>query len=379
MVETPAALSVAPREGGRTPGPLVASREAGRPEGMTLQGAIQTGHLDEAVQLLAERHHAPLQRRIAGGKRWGAFVMSPAEVVDFAHQHRNSFDMYMEEVSSPHGRGLCVWLYPRGIEQGCLRLVGLALVTVQADWLQEQGAPSAEGLPLKKSPMDGHPVQFDFIGMVLKEARRPAGAKVSVDNISMSCRERLYTLGWNRQEIEMIYFGVQGKERNAEAITETQVLPSAAAGALGPRELALQQRIFACTTGARQMNDALCGVDAVLAAPKPSRVFGAEIHDVLAEHRDPLLISVFNGLDMRSIPLNDNCAKYFRKPEGTLPTLSGPDARMITLSFGLAALVELGRPWRGKWWRSSWRSAAAAWRGTGRMSGISGGGGRSTT
>jgi hypothetical protein len=46
---------------------------------------------------------------------------------------------------------------------------------------------------------------------------------------------------------------------------------------------------------------------------------------------------------MATIPLNDNCSKYFQRKEGTFSTLVGPDPRMIILTFALAALIETGR------------------------------------
>jgi hypothetical protein len=191
--------------------------------------------------------------------------------------------------------------------------------------------------------MDGHPVQLDFIGTVRKDARRPSQPKLSPDGISVIFRERLYTFGWNRQEVEMMYFGVQSGDLSTKAATRMEAGPSASERVLSPRELALLQRIFACTTGARQVEEAEGGVAAVLAVPISSRVFASEVTDLLGQCNDTHLCGAFNRLDMATIPLNDNCSKYFRREEGTFSTLVGPDPRMITLTFALAALAEAGR------------------------------------
>ena len=331
MVEMPAALS------------SVIS-QADRPDATSLSAAIESGHLERFAEFLAERHHTLQQRKIDGGRVWGVFAMSPAEVVDLVRQYQDKFDVYVEDSSSPHGRALCVLLHPCGKDSGCLCLAGLALPTSLPAWLNEHGSIPASDLRIEKSPMDGHPVQVSFIGTVRKDARRPSQPKASPDGVSVLFRERLYTFGWNRQEVEMMYFGAQSGDLSTKAATRIAAGPSAPKQALrSPRELALLQRIFACTTGARQVEDAEGGVSAVLAVPVCSRVFASEVTDLLGQYTDAHLCGAFNGLDMTIIPLNDNCSKYFRKEEGTFPILVGTDPRMVTLTFTLAALAEAGR------------------------------------
>lgn len=317
--------------------------QAGHANEMPTAAAIESGHLEHVVEFLAEQHHTPRQRKIDGGRRWGVFVMSAAEVVDLARQYHDKFDMYVEDLPSPHSKALCVLLHPQRIDRGCLCLVGLALPTDLSAWFHEHGSIPPEEFRIAKSPMDGRPIHLDFIGTVRKDARRPSQPKVSPDGISMICRERLYTFGWNRQEAEMMYFGVHSGDLSTKAATSIEARPSAPKRALSPRELALLQRVFACTTGARQVEEAEGGVAAVLAVPVSSRVFASEVTDLLGQCNDAHLCGAFNGLDMTTIPLNDNCSKYFRKEEGMAPALVGPDPRMITLTSALAALAEAGR------------------------------------
>ena len=85
------------------------------------------------------------------------------------------------------------------------------------------------------------------------------------------------------------------------------------------------------------------GGTAVLAAPVSSSVFASDVTDLLAQCNDTHLCGAFNRLNMATVPLNDNCGKYFRKEEGTFSTPVGPDSRMIILTFVLAALAEAGR------------------------------------
>jgi hypothetical protein len=331
MVEMPSVLS-----------PVIP--QADRPDAMSPSAAIESGHLEHFVEFLAEQHHTPQQRKIEGGKLWGAFVMSPSEVVDLARQYQDKFDVYVQDSASAHGRVLCVLLYPRRIERGCLCLSGLALPTNLPAWLREHGAIPPQDLRLEKSPMDGHPVQLNFVGAVRKEALRPSQPKASPDGISVMFRERLYTFGWNRQEVELMYFGVQPGDPIAKPPSPIGARPAASRETLrSPREMALLQRIFACTTGARQVEDAEGGASALLAVPDSSRVFAAEVCDLLSQQNDAVLCSVFSGLDMNSIPLNDNCTKYVQKEEGLRPALVGTDPRMVTLTFALAALAEAGR------------------------------------
>ena len=317
---------------------------AGRAEAASPTAAIESGHLDHLVEFLAEQHHTPQQRKIEGGKIWGAFVMSPSEVVDLARQYQDKFDVYVEDSTFSYGKALCVLLHPRRLERGCLCLSGLALPTNLQAWLREHGAIPPQDLRLEKSPMDGHPVQLNFVGAVRKEVLRPTKPKASPDGISVIFRERLYTFGWNRQEVELMYFGVQPGDPNAKAATRVEPGHLAPKQVLrSPRETALLQRIFSCTSGARQVEEAEGGAAAVLAAPDSSRVFAAEVSELLAQQNDAVLCGVFSGLDMNTIPLNDNCTQFYRKEEGVRPALVGTDPRMVTLTFGLAALAEAGR------------------------------------
>ena len=318
--------------------------QASRADALSPTAAIDSGHLEQFVEILAEQHHTPQQRKIEGGKLWGAFVMSPSEVVDLARQYQDKLDVYVEDTASPNGRALCVLLHPRRIERGCLCLAGLALPTNLQAWLREHGAIPPQDLRIEKSPMDGHPVQLNFVGAVRRQALRPSQPKASPDGISVMFRERLYTFGWNRQEVELMYFGVQPGDSVAKPaarleaghLPPKQVLRS-------PREMALLQRIFSCTTGARQVEDAEGGATPVLSVPDSSRVFAAELADLLSQQHDAVLCGLFSGLDMNTIPLNDNCTKYYRKEEGLRPALVGTDPRMVTLAFALAALAEAGR------------------------------------
>jgi hypothetical protein len=332
MVEVPSSLAPAV-----VPGP--------RADLVSPTDAIETGHLEQLVEFLAEQHHTPQQRKIEGGKLWGSFVLSPSEVVDLTRQYQDRFDVYVEDSSLVNGKALCVLLYPRRTERGCLCLAGLALLTNPSAWLREHGGIPPQELRIEKSPMDGHPIQLNFVGTARREALRPSKPKSSPDGISVMFRERLYTFGWNRQEVELMYFGVQPGDPTAKAAT--RIPPGRAAPTRevlrSPREIALMQRIFACTTGARQVEDAEGGPAAVLGSTDSSRVFAAELCDVLSQQNDAVLCGVFNGLDMRTIPLNDNCTKFFRKEEGLRPALVGTDPRMITLTFALAGLAEAGR------------------------------------
>jgi hypothetical protein len=306
--------------------------------------AIETGHLEHFVEFLAQRHHSPRQRKIEGGRLWGSFVLTPAEVVDLTRQYQDRFDVYVEDSSSGYAKAVCVLLYPRRVERGCLCLAGLALPINLPAWLREHGGIPPEDLRLEKSPMDGHPVQLNFVGTFRKEALRPSKPKASPDGISVVFRERLYTFGWNRQDVELKYFGVQPGDPAAKAASRVGTGPAASRTVLrSPREMALLQRIFACTTGAGQVEHAEGGVSAVLVAQDSSRVFAAEVCDLLAQQNDPILCSVFEGLDMRTVPLNDSCTKFFRKEEGVRPALVGTDPRMVTLTFALASLAEAGR------------------------------------
>ncbi|MGD0999429.1 MAG: hypothetical protein ABSA67_01910 [Candidatus Brocadiia bacterium] len=312
-------------------------------EVMSPLSAIESGHLEYFAEFLAEKHHTPQQRKIDAGKVWGVFVMSPAEVVDFARDYQGKFDVFVEESVFPNGRGLCVLLHPVRRDRGCLCLTGLVLPTNLTAWSSEHGSIPLQELRIEKSPMDGRPVQLNFIGTVRKDAPRPSLPKVSADGISMVFRERLYTFGWNRQEVELMYFGVRSGDLSAKAATGV-VGPTTSKRVLrSPRELALLQRIYACRTGARQVEDAEGGVSAVLAAPVSSRVFAADVTDLLTQYNDALLCGTFGGLDMNSIPLNDSCDKYYRREEGQFSALVGTDPRMITLAFTLAALAEAGR------------------------------------
>lgn len=313
-------------------------------EAMSPLAAIESGHLEYFAEFLAEKHHTPQQRKIDAGRVWGVFVMSPAEVVDFAREYRSKFDVYAEDCSMQNGRGLCVSLHPCRRDRGCLCLAGLVLPTNLTAWLNEHGSIPPQDLRIESSPMDGHPVQLNFVGTVRKDAPRPNQPKVSPDAISMVFRERLYTFGWNRQEVELMYFGVRSGDLSVRAATGAAVGPLASKRVLrSPREVALLQRIYACKTGARQVEDAEAGVSAVLAAPVSSRVFAADITDLIGQYNDALLCGAFSGLDMDTIPLNDSCTKYYRREEGTFSALVGTDARMITLTFTLAALAEAGR------------------------------------
>ncbi len=330
MVEVPATLESA-------------IAQAAPAEAMSPLAAIESGHLENFAEFLAERHHTPQQRKIDAGKVWGFFVMSPAEVVDFVRDYQGKFDVFVEDCLLPNGRGLCVLLHPVRRDYGCLCLSGLVLPTNLAAWLNEHSSIPPQELRIEKSPMDGHPVQLNFVGTVRKDARRPALPKASPDGISMAFRERLYTFGWNHQEVELMYFGVRPGDVGVKA----------AAGAVGPstpkrvlrspRELALMQRLYACKTGARQAEDAEAGVSAILAAPVSSRVFAGDVTDLLTQYNDTLLCGTFGGLDMTTIPLNDSCDKYYRKEEGLFSALIGTDPRMITLAFTLASLAESGR------------------------------------
>jgi hypothetical protein len=313
-------------------------------EAMSPLAAIESGHLEYFAEFLAERHHTPQQRKIDAGKVWGAFVMSPAEVVDFAREYRNKFDVYIEDCALPNARGVCVLLHPSRRDRGCLCLAGLVLPTNLSAWLNEHSSIPPQELRIETSPMDGRPVQLNFVGTVRKDAHRPSKPKVSPDAISVFFRERLYTFGWNRQEVELMYFGVRPEDASVKAATGAAAGPSAPKRVLrSPREMALLQRIYACRTGARQEGDAEGGVSAVLAAPVASRVFAADLTDLLGQYNDTLLCGAFAGLDMTTIPLNDNCTKYYRREEGQFSALVGTDPRMITLAFTLAALAEGGR------------------------------------
>lgn len=313
-------------------------------EAMSPLAAIESGHLEYFAEFLAEKYHTPQQRKIDAGKVWGAFVMSPAEVVDFTREYRSKFDVYAEDCLMPNGRGLRLSLHPCLRDRGCLSLAGLVLPTNLSAWLNEHGSIPPQDLRIENSPMDGHPVQLNFVGTVLKDAPRPSQPKLTPDAISVLFRERLYTFGWNRQEVELMYFGVRSGDLSVKATPEVAKGPFASRQVLrSPRELALLQRIYSCKTGARQVDDAEGGVSAVLAAPVSSRVFAADITDLIGQYNDTLLCGVFSGLDMATIPLNDSCPKYYRREEGMFSALVGTDPRMITLTFTLAALAEAGR------------------------------------
>jgi len=162
-------------------------------EVMSPLSAIESGHLEYFAEFLAEKHHTPQQRKIDAGKVWGVFVMSPAEVVDFARDYQGKFDVFVEESVFPNGRGLCVLLHPVRRDRGCLCLTGLVLPTNLTAWSSEHGSIPLQELRIEKSPMDGRPVQLNFIGTVRKDAPRPSLPKVSADGISMVFRERLYS------------------------------------------------------------------------------------------------------------------------------------------------------------------------------------------
>jgi len=304
---------------------------------------IQTGHLDYFLDKLAEQHHALHQMKRNGGKHWQTAVLAAAEVVHLVRQYSGKLDIYVEEASFPQARALCVSLFPRGANRGCLYLAGLALPTDVSAWLRKQGLTSAEGLRFENSPMDGRTVQIDFTATVRHDARRPKAEKYSPDGLSMAFRERLYTLGWDRQEIEMKYFGVQHTTRPPAPKSKGKAGPAPRRREMTPREQAILQDIFACNTGAKTLSDAKGAVEAVLAVPDSSRVFASEVVDVLDAYKDAHLVAVFGKFSMLTVPLNDKCKKYFQKAEQDSPTLTGPDPRMITLTFTLAALAEAHR------------------------------------
>jgi hypothetical protein len=306
---------------------------------MTPEEAINTGHLDAFVEFLAKHHRAPHQGKIDGGRRWGLFLMPPAELVDLARQYQDKFDIFTENISTAHGKAVRVLFFPKGRETGCLSLVGLALPTNLPAWLRRHSSIPKEGLRIERSPMDGHTVQIDFIGTFDRDAWRPHKATTSPDALSVVFRERLYMLGWNRQEIELRYFGT----KSGEARAEPNVRRQRRGAALSPRGMALLEHLFECPTGATQIKGALGGVEATLAAEDSSRVFASELVDLLDQCKDAHLADAFKGLNMVTIPLNDNCTDYAQKVEQDSGVLVGPDPRMITLTFALSALAEAGR------------------------------------
>ena len=154
-----------------------AATQKGQTSATRAAADIQTGHLDHFLDKLAEQHHALHQMKRDGGKHWQTAVLSAAEVVQLVRQYSSKLDIYVEEATFPRARALCVSLFPRGINHGCLYLAGLALPTDVSAWLRQHGLTSAEEIRFEKSPMDGRTVQIDFIATVRHDVPRPKADK----------------------------------------------------------------------------------------------------------------------------------------------------------------------------------------------------------